>query len=941
VQGKGVTVTRDLQDDPGLRDARVPLLPTFVLRVLGPFELSVDGVPVKLSRRPRAALVALVLRCNELVSTDSLIDAVWNGAPPASSRNLLHLYLSQIRRALPPGRLVTERGGYRLVVDAEELDARRFERLLADGSRALAEGADRVAEPRLAAALALWRGEPLTGLDDDPAVRDEAARLGELRLVCIERRFDALLRLGRDEILTSELRVLVAEHPLREHLRAQLMTALYRSGRQADALACYREGRDLLVTELGLEPGPELRALERQILEHDHVLVAPDASEDDRRRVPAPLTPTIGRERELAELRELLLDPRVRLVTLTGPGGIGKTRLAAELASATGDGYAGGAALVDLTPLADPDDLLSSIGRSLGLLDGDASGWHDLLARNLGTTELLVVLDNAEHLVEGADVLVALLDAAPRLTIVVTSRRVLRLSAEHVVEVRPLELGAATELLVSRAVAAGAGVDAGDPAVPELCERLDRIPLALELAAPSFRKLPPGELLRRLDSRLTFLVGGPRDAPDRQRTMRATIDWGVDLLGLDARHLLGRLALFRRPFSAEAAVEVGGPDVGSEALDELIESSIVQANRGELSVLEVVREYAASLPSYDRAGHALHASYFLGLGLAAAGELAGTAQGSWLAALEASHDDLRAALSWFASEGENEAELRLACALGRFWYIRGYLDEGLERLQGVVKRAGDAESTLVADALRSASALAVLHGDYVLARDLVEGALRRYRNLNDQSGIVRSLSNLGAILHGLGEFEEAAQTLDECIDAGEALGESRLVALARNNRGDLALTQQDLAVARREFELSLALLREADDVANVARSLYNLGAVALREERERDACGYLVEALELSDRVDDKEDVVWCLIALSAVSARRGPSPEGARALGFAQSMLSRINATVKPNERLLFDETTGRLLGLLGRTRLDELLAEGAALPHVEAIALARSLAR
>ncbi len=909
------------------------------LRLLGPFELLVDGAPVRLGRRPRAVLVALVLRRNETVSTESLIESVWDEAPPPSAKSVLHVYVSQLRRLLPPGRLLTEQSGYRLVVDPAELDAEEFERLADEGHRALEEERDRLAESRLTAALALWRGEALADLDGHHFARDEAARMNELRLVCLEGSFDARLRLGGHRELVADLERAVAGYPLREHLRGQLMTALFRSGRQADALARYREGRSALVSGLGLEPGARLRELERRILGHDPTLATPPRKVPGRLSVPVPQTRTIGRETEIAELQQRLRDPRTRLVTLTGPGGIGKTRLAAELAAMLGEEHADGAVLVDLAPLTDAGELLPAIGRALGLREGERFGWPELVGEHLAGRELLLVLDNAEHLVEGAVVLAPLLDASPRSTVLVTSRRLLRLSAENVVDVRPLELSAAAELLASRAAAAGVTIDVDDAVIAELCERLDRMPLAIELAAPWFRTRSPAELLRLLDSRLAVLNAGARDAPPRQQTMRSTIDWGFELLSPSSQHLLGRLSLFRRRFTASAALEIGAPTAAPGTLDELVESSIVQSYGGELGLLEVVREYAQSLPSADRQGHELHASYFLTLAETAAPELAGAAQGEWLAVLEASHDDLRAALEWLGRSGAAGHELRLAYALARFWYIRGYLSEGLEHLQRAVERAGGADPRLTADALRSASALAVLRGQYGPARDLVERALELYRALDDGPGIVRSLSNLGAILHGLGELELAAATLDTCVAAAEALGEPRLIALARNNRGDVALSQGDLEVAREEFELSLALLREANDIANVARSLYNLGAVALEQRRVEAACELLVEALDLSGGVDDKEDVVWCVIALAAVAATRGETREAAVVLGFARASLERIHATVKPFERRLFDATFDRLAGALDRVELDELLATGSGLPDSDAIAAARSI--
>ena len=320
-------------------------------------------------------------------------------------------------------------------------------------------------------------------------------------------------------------------------------------------------------------------------------------------------------------------------------------------------------------------------------------------------------------------------------------------------------------------------------------------------------------------------------------------------------------------------------------------------------------------------------------------ELSGPDQGAWLEQLELAHDDLRGALDWLGRRGEDEARLRLAASLGRFWYVRGYLSEGLERLADAVERAPGADPALLANALRTASALAVLKGDYSRARALVERALALYREIGDETGIVRSLSNLGAILLGLGELERAADSLDECIAAAEALGQGRLIALARNNRGDVALSQGDLEVAANQFEQSLALLREANDVANVARALYNLGAVEIERGRTELAQPLLVEALELSAGVNDKEDMAWCLIALAAVGAQIGKAEDATVVLGFADAFLGRIGAAIKPAEQLLYDRTLAQLQSALDRAELDALFEAGGIMDDGRALSLAASL--
>ena len=513
-------------------------------RVLGPLVVIDRGTPVRLSaRRQRALVAALLLRRGEALSRDALIDAIWGNDAPGSAASVLRLYVSQIRRVLPPERLVTGRSGYALLVEPGELDAERFEELLADGRRARAEGNARLARALCVRALDLWRGAALADLADEPFAHEEANRLDELRVECLEERLEADLEVGRHGEVLAELERLVAEHPLRERMRGQLILALYRAGRQAEALACYRAGREALVTELGLEPGTELRDLERRILRQDPSLepVPTTVLPARRSQVPSPATVTIGREREIAEVRRLLLSQPTRLVTLLGPGGVGKSRLAVESAAIMGVELADGAVVVELASLRDHDLLLPSIGHALGLRDTAGLSWTELLGEHLRPLELLLVLDNLEHLVAGVAPLGELLAVAPRLRLLATSRTVLRLAAEQVLEVLPLDRAAAVELFVRQTIAAGVAastVSASRAVIEQICERLDGSPLAIELAAPRLRVLPPAELLRLLDSRLDALRDGPRDAPARHQTLRSTIDWSFDLLSPDVQRLV-------------------------------------------------------------------------------------------------------------------------------------------------------------------------------------------------------------------------------------------------------------------------------------------------------------------------------------------------------------------------------------------------------------------
>ncbi len=875
--------------------------------VLGPFEVLDGDRRIELNaRKPRALLAALALRHGAVASSESLIDALWGESAPDSAASLLRVYVAQLRRVLPEGRLVTRAPGYLLRIEPGELDALRFEELHADARRASAEGDVRLARALYGRALALWRGDALADLVTEPFAHLEAARLDDLRLACLEERLDADLALGRHAEVLPELERLAAEHRLRERLQALQMLALYRAGRQAEALERFQAARSALVEELGLEPGEELRELERRILRHDPSLASTAEAHSSLRDLPLPRTATVGRRDEVDELGRLVLDPECRLATVTGPGGIGKTRVALEVAHAARGQLAHGAAFVDLAPVGDPAQLLSAIGRALGLRETGSVGWRDLVEEHLRPRELLLVLDNMEHLTGGGSVVSELLDTAPHVTVLATSRRVLRLAAEHVRELRPLDRQAARELLVSRARAAGVDVDASDADLEEIGARLEGVPLAIELAAPRLRAVAPAELARSLDSRLGVLGGGSRDAPLRHRTMRAAIDWSFELLAPGEQELVARLAVFRGGFTREAVAAVAGDETADGALSALVDASIVIHDDGRYRLLDVVREYAAELPNDGESARRAHAAWVDSLVARAEPELTGAEQASWLDRLEIEHDNVRAALDW-AEVAEPELALRVAAGLGRFWYVRGYLSEGLDRIQRVVA-AADGDRAVVANAVRTGSALALLRGEYPLARSLAGRALELYRAVGDEAGAVRALNNLGAILQAEGDLDGAAATLQECIEASRVIGDDRLTALALNNRGDVALSQGDLVTAAARFEESLALLRAEGDVANVARALYNLGAVEVGQGRIDEAEALLRESRELATRVDDREDVAWCLIALAAVAAERGQDEVAGDLLAQAEALLERIGATMKPNEQRLYDRTRERL---------------------------------
>ena len=875
-------------------------------RVLGTLEILSGGVTIPLTARKHRELVAaLILARNSVVSREALVEVLWGDDPPPSAPKLLRIYVSQVRRALARPRVETRSGGYLLRVADGELDSARFNDLLRLGRSELQQGRVKAAHGLLSAALALWRGPALADVAGREFAGSEALRLDEARIGCLEDRIDADLALGRHAEIVPELEELVAAHAFRERPHRQLMLALYRSGRQAEALEVYRRLRGALVDTLGLDPAPELEELQLRILRHDPSLDLGAAS-DERlsSTIPAPLTPTVGRGRETLDLWNLLAERRARLVTLVGPGGIGKTRLAVEAAIASAGTFESGAAFVDLAGASDWVQCTAAIAQALPLRADRAASDGDLLAL-LREFDLLLVLDNFEHLTAAGPSVAEIVSASPSLIVLTTSRVPLRVSGEYVVPVAPLSPDDAVELFSARATAAGAPISDGDLAtVASICELLDGLPLAIELAAPWLRALPADELLDRLANRLSLLIAGPPDLPERQRTMRATIDWSYDLLTRDAQQALTQLSVFVGGFTLEDAEAVyRGRDL-IQQLKDILDLNLVARDRGRYRVLETVREYASERLRDDEV-RSRHASRFLQVAETAEPGLAGGDQAQWLLRLDSDHGNLLAALDWFASRGEPELELRLVAALGRFWYIRGRLSEGATLLEGAIRRAGeDCDPSSLARAFRAASSLAVLQGDYPRARRLSERGLAYYRQLGDETGVARSLSNLGAILHAEGELDLAISVLDESIAQSENARDARLVALALNNRGDVALSQSDWEVAHTCFSQSLELLRSRGDTTNIARSLYNLGAVAVGQRQFAEAAEFLHESLVLSYELGDQEDIVWCLVGLGTVANEYGAPRDAALLLQTALGMLAGIGASMKPFEQRLFDET-------------------------------------
>ncbi|MFI0717447.1 BTAD domain-containing putative transcriptional regulator [Streptomyces sp. NPDC021224] len=683
-----------------------------------------DGVPVALGGgRVRALAAALALSPGRPVPTDTLIEYVWAAAPPADATGALQALVARLRKALGREAVTSEPGGYRLAAEPDAVDLFVFERLVREAEDALAAGDPRLASEVLARGLALWRGPAFADLPERvvSAARPEALRRTAQRL-----RVDAELALGRAADVLPELREAVLAYPLDEAFRVQLITALRATGRTADALVAFAEARETLADVLGADPGPELRAL------HADLLRQGEPPEPGPRRAtagqPRPagnlrarLTSFVGRETDLRDLGAEIA--RARLVTLTGSGGSGKTRLAQEAAEAAAAGFPDGVWLAELAPLDDPAAIPYAVLNALGRRDAHVLGagpmrpepyGEDPVARLLehcASRRLLLVLDNCEHLIGAAATLTAeLLAACPAVTVLATSREPLGVPGELVRPVEPLPLPTAHRLFAERAAAVrpgaapyaqgapGNGAPAGasaaeDEAVREICRRLDGLPLAIELAAARLRALTPQQIAQRLDDRFRLLTSGSRTVLPRQQTLRAVVDWSWDLLTEGERGALCALSVFAGGCTLDAAEAVCGPHA-LETVAQLVDKSLVVADlrqpengngaAGEgpqvrYRLLETIHEYAveraAARPAELARAARAHTAYYRDLARAADDQLRGADQLHWLEVLETELDNIRAALHRAMEAGDEPDALAIVLAMGWFWWLRNYRDE--------------------------------------------------------------------------------------------------------------------------------------------------------------------------------------------------------------------------------------------------------------------------
>jgi predicted ATPase/DNA-binding SARP family transcriptional activator len=930
-------------------------------RLLGPVEVLRQGRPLQLGgRRQRTLLALLLLEPGRPVATDRLIDELWRETPPPGAERTLRVYVSRLRASLGQDRLVARPSGYVLEVESDQLDVVRFERLLDEGREALARGAAGLAADRLGAALALWRGPALADVEDSGILALEASRLDELRLACVEERIEAELSLGRHDAVVPELERLVGDEPLRERLWRQLVIALYRSGREADALAAYRRARTFLSEKLGLEPSEELRALERAVLRQE--IARPEPAEE-RHNLPAQLTSFVGREKELGELEGLLREHR--LVTLTGVGGAGKTRLALELVAGQVGAWRGGIWLVDMTAHVDSARVPNAVAQALGVAERPHVSALDGLLDHLRGEELLLVIDNCEHLATAcAELAHDVLRACGHVRVLATSRIALGVSGEVDYTVEPLptptddvptgevEQFAAVRLFLARGRAARRDLavdDTGAMTVARICRELDGLPLAIELAAARAKALSLDEIASRLDDRFRFLRSSDRTADPRHQTLRTTIDWSYDLLSDDERALLEGLSVFAGGFSLAAVSAIcldGDEPRALELVEQLVACSLVVAADLEgatrYRLLDTILEYAAERLEGDAdLLRRRHAEHFLDVARRAGPDyvrFASEEQRAGLAILDTERENMDAALRW-AIANEPGLALELAIELRHYWLIRGYLRQGLNWLDEALACAPPDPSSRRVEGLAAAALLARLTGEFQRARTFAEEGVAAAHE-NESGRAVVTCHNVLTTLTGLaGDYEGARAHCDEAVRVARNLGSGRLEAIALFILAEVALHMRRYGDLQEIGERSLELSRAIDDQEGIALVLSRLGMGAAHAARLEEARGQLGDALELATGLGFPGIAANCCYGLALVAAGWGDAGRGARLVGAADELLrasgflllpaeadARENALAAVHESLSAEDVAAAL-DQGHRLALDELLTEGRSL--------------
>jgi predicted ATPase/DNA-binding SARP family transcriptional activator len=926
------------------------------IRILGPVEVSADGRPVPVGGpRIRAIVALLALRANRVVPADSITAEIWPGLAPQRALPILQVRISELRRALRTAgeddRVVTLAPGYLLRVADGELDAARFAELVGQGRGLLAASDATGAYARLNEALGLWRGSALADLADAGWARGAVARLEEARLAAVEWQIQAALGGGSDGggDLIGVLAELTQEHPLRERLWGLRMLALYQVGRQAEALNVYRQARAGLVRDAGIEPGAELRELHARILAQDVVPAAgparhqppapPGALPDSAaplRRLPAARTSFVGRKVERDTVSDLVRTSP--LVTLTGVGGGGKTRLAIAVAADLAAEFAGGPVFVDLASLSDPGPVVGAVASALDLQLTNAT--DQSLAAWLGDRQLLLVLDNCEHLLDGCAALAdVLLSRCSRLQILATSRRPLGVTGEQLYQVPSLAIDTdAVALFAERATAARPSLSVSPvtrAVIADICQRLDGIPLAIELTAARVSHLSLGDIVDRLDDRFALLRGGSRRVP-RHQTLAAAMDWSHDLLTAGERVLFRRLAVFCSPFTLAAAetIGTGAPVEQPQVLDllaALIAQSLVTVTEAgpvlRYRMLVTVREYATerlrAAGELDQVRR-VHLDYVL----AAIRDVpirpheTGTAlTGTLMRPFETLQDDIQAAFEYALAAGDNAAALGIAARFGRWAWMRSRRSDGLAWAERAIASGPAEPAELYGWALYSAAAHAV-GVDPDRGERLAQELISLTQRTGDHDLISAAWFVLGNAAVARRDWPEARGRL---LQALRLTDHPLQIATTERNLAYIALLQGDIQAYQSSSRRAVARLRELGDTFELARTVAAAGgnlADLAGPEAQPEAAELLAEGLTLALANGYDSCVALALVGLARIAENQDRPADAVAVIGSARAFSEHVGSTL---EYLMADYAAtdrvaafeARLAGLVGETEL------------------------
>lgn len=800
---------------------------TMEFQVLGPLTLIDDGRLLPLtSPHQRRLLAALLLEVGRSVSVGMLVDALWGEDPPASATATVQSYVSRLRRRLGGGVLKRSPGGYVLAVAPDTVDAVRFARLAAE-ARSAADPGERVG--LLEQALALWHGDAFADVAHYPPGQAEAIRLAELRVACQEERGGALLTLGRFDAAVAELRALTVAQPLRELPWRLLMLALHRSGRQAESAAAFlRYGQ--VLAEQGLEPSSAIKAVHAAILADPESVRPPGPVSVPLPETPAmapvrvplrpsrPATSLIGRDEELAVVLALLKEHA--LVTLTGPAGVGKSRLAVEAAGAETAVHLDGACIVSLAAVADAGDVWHAVTEELRIAPSAAAPGLDRLVGALAGWDLVLVLDGAEHVLEAVAALAArLVNRCPGVSVLVTSQERLGVPGEIVFPLTPLPTdgphSAAVRLFAERATAVNPAFELGAddlPAVTALCRHLDGLPLAVEMAAARASSYTPGDLLDRLDRRFTLLHGVRAAEPGRHETLRAALDWSFRLLTPAERDVFATLAVFPAAFDAAAAAAVcdADPDADPELvrgiLARLVDRSMVTADlrggRARFKLLETLRSYGVEVlrgRGHHAAARTRHAVWALALAEQADAGLHGPDEGQWVARFDAALPDLRAAHDWAVTERDATFVGRLASALFTYSYNRLVLEPADWAMTALATFGSNTPPATYA----LAAVGPTVRGELAAAQSLAQAGLARAAT-GDPARHMAGLILADCAIYA-GELEQVLPLSTESLRSDDPYTRGlahQTIGTAQAYLGQIASARSHVAQARSEHERS-------------------------------------------------------------------------------------------------------------------------------------------